>query len=191
LFNIIRMFMGFSVIALAVLATAAPTFGQSTDKASYKVSQVKAAFIYNFVKFIEWPDEAWKSPAAPVRLCIWGNSALEGALEALRDKTAKNRKIQVLYAQNVQQVASCHVLFISEADPRTLGQIIGHTKKQHLLTVSDMEGFAARGGVIGLFLADNRMRFAINLGAARAAGLRISSQLLNLGKIVSTEEKQP
>jgi hypothetical protein len=188
LFNIIRLFMGFSVIALALFATAAPTFGQSTDEASYKESQVKAAFIYNFVKFIEWPDEVWESPTAPVKLCIWGNSALDGALQALRDEPAKNRKIQVLYVQKVQQVAKCHVLYIGGVEAHALRQIIGQTKKQHLLTVSDMEGFAGSGGVIGLFLAKGRMRFAINVGAARAAGLRISSQLLNLGKIVSTEE---
>lgn len=157
--------------------------GQSVPKEGL----IKAAFVFNFIKFVEWPETVFETQNSPIRLCIWGKNALGGALETLRNKTAKNRAIQVLYTERTKQAAGCHVLFVAENKRGSLKSIISRTKGKPVLTVGDSRGFAEDGGIIGLFRSDDKMRFAINVEAARQSGLRISSQLLRLGKIVSTD----
>jgi hypothetical protein len=180
-----RPLRGLVVAALVLLAPSVPALGQSASKES----EIKAAFVFNFIKFVEWPDEVFAGRRTPIKLCVWGQGALGGALDALRNKKTKNRAIQVLYTQEMRELSGCHVLFIKSTDGRSLGKIFGRMTRRPVLTISDMRGFATSGGIIGLFRSGEQMRFAINVDAARRSGLRISSQLLKLGKIVSTEER--
>jgi hypothetical protein len=174
------------VIATLVLAAfATSALGQTTPKEN----AIKAAFVFNFIKFAEWSDKAFDSSDASIKLCVWGSKALDGALDELRNKTAKNRKIRVLYTQKMREVIECHVLFVSNTYRGNFQKIITQTAGENILTVSDIPGFAQGGGIIGLFLSDNQMRFAINVEAARRSEVKISSQLLRLGKIVSIEER--
>jgi hypothetical protein len=172
-------------MAFVMQASIMPAHSQSVSKENL----LKAAFVFNFIKFVEWPDKYFGNSDTPIKLCIWGDSALDGALDTLSKKTAKKRSIQILYTRKIRAVAICHVLFVSESDRDPLQTIIRLTTGKSILTVSDIPDFAKRGGIIGLFRSEERMRFAINVDAARQSGLRISSQLLELGKIVSNERQ--
>lgn len=174
---------------VVVLVLTAPIAEPALGNSVTTEDKIKAAFVFNFIKFVSWPDKTFDSADAPIQLCVWGTNALEGALESLRSKTAKNRKIQVLYTQKAGDALGCHLLFIARHNATTLRDIIDQTSEKNILTISDIKGFAQSGGIIGLFRSEDQMRFAINVDAARRSGLRITSQLLKLAKIVSTVER--
>ncbi len=183
LFNIFRVLAAAAIAVGAIIAPAAAQSGARED-------QVKAAFVYNFIKFVEWPPEIWGAADTPIKLCVSEGGALNGALAALRGKMARNRLIQVLQGLKKPDRSGCHVLFVGPDDRHALSKISRGTIGRGLLTVSDIDGFAERGGVIGLFVSEGRVRFAINAGAAHRSGLRVSSQLLKLGRIVETERQR-
>ncbi|MBT5050799.1 MAG: YfiR family protein [Rhodospirillaceae bacterium] len=185
MFKLNTIFRTYLVAALVAITPIVPALGQSVSKEA----AVKAAFVFNFIKFVEWPDKVFSGSETPIKLCVWGRSALDGALNALRNKTAKNRVIRVLYTQEEREASRCHILFIARTGHARLETVISQTTGKNVLTVSDIPDFARSGGTIGLFQSEHRMRFAINVDAARRSGLRISSQLLKLGKIVSSEEQ--
>lgn len=145
---------------------------------------LKAAFIYNFVKFIEWPPEAFPNDDAELTICIWGADTLKGALGPLDGKPARSRRIHVRHLPDKISVAGCHIVYVSRDEAGRLKQALARVGRKHILTIGDMPRFAARGGVINLFKAEDRIRFEINLEAARASGLTISSRLLSLARVV-------
>jgi hypothetical protein len=146
---------------------------------------LKAAFLYNFVKFTEWPPEVVPSDGA-IRLCVFGDEAVATALE----QTVKGRQVDghsfTVARMNVD-LSSCHVLYVTGVDRRQTLQVIERVKTAPVFTVSDLDGFAALGGVGQLFVEDGKMRFALNPAAAQRARLRISSKLLVLAKVVKDE----
>ncbi len=137
---------------------------------------VKAGFILNFAKYTEWPAAALAG--GDLRICGLGNPPLSGKLAQLQGRQVQGHEIQIRSLTRVEEGRDCHVLFVpasarGEALPRALAQA-------PVLTVGDSEGFAQAGGIIGLKLRAGRIRFDINLAAARKAGLTLSSQLLKL-----------
>jgi hypothetical protein len=157
----------------------------SATAASQAVTQpaLKAAFLFNFAKFVEWPAEATAS--SPLTLCVLDDAAVEDALGQLVNGGPVNGRTVVLAkgARN-RALRGCHLLYIGDADPGRTAATVDEMKGAAILTVGDGEDFARGGGVIGLFIEDGRMRFAINSDAAQRAGLRLSSKLLSLAKIV-------
>ena len=146
--------------------------------------QVKAVFLYNFAKFVEWPETALSSSMAPLNICILGKNPFDGSLDVIRDKTVRGKSLIVTRNPSIEKLGSCHVLFISASEKNQLSQIIRSLKNVSVLTVGDMEGFTLTGGMINLVMRDNKVAFDINLKSARHAGLRISSQLLRLANTV-------
>jgi uncharacterized protein DUF4154 len=143
---------------------------------------VKAAFIFNFTKFTEWP--ALPSGAAIVA-CVTGDDAVAAALvQTVGGKTISGHTVEVRNAQDRAMWRDCHVLFIADAAARRgAGGLDGITGLP-VLTVSDRSGFSRAGGIIEFYLEDERMRFAINVDAVERAGLHLSSRLLQLARIV-------
>jgi hypothetical protein len=142
--------------------------------------QVKAAFLYNFTKFIEWPESS-SGASDPFTLCIYGANPFGGSLENLvRGKTIKGRPFGVRDVTSSSQTAGCQVLFISRAERGHMADILAGVHRAGLLTVGETKGFIDQGGVINFIMESNHVRFAINLRAAQRAGLKISSRLLNL-----------
>ncbi len=142
---------------------------------------VKAAFLFNFAKFVEWPDQG---TTGPLKLCLLGSDPFGDALSALEGKRVQGRLLQTRRDIDEDAATSCHILFVNELDKRRLLNVL--RKLQHLpvLTVSDSKDFAEIGGIIGFITVDNRIQFEINLEAAQKARLRISSQLLKLARLV-------
>lgn len=146
--------------------------------------QVKAAFLYNFAKFVEWPESAFANAEAPLTICVIGDDPFGSSLDALRDKTVKNRKIAVKRVSGVAQAGLCQVLFISTAEEDRMDEILVSLKGHATLVAGDAERFARRGGMIGFLMERNKVVFEINENAAKKAGLQISSQLLKLARTV-------
>lgn len=147
--------------------------------------EVKAAFLYNFSKFVDWPEEAFSASEAPLEICVLGDNPFGGTLvAAVRDKQVNGRQISVRHVPSVGETRGCHIAFIHASESRRLEQILDPLRRTPTLTVSDMPSFAERGGVIGLKVDKKRVRFEVNMVAAREAGLKLSSQLLKVATAV-------
>lgn len=148
--------------------------------------QVKAAYLYNFAKFVEWPEEAFSSSTAAIRLCIWDDRQFETDVnQIVYGKVLGGRSIDVLGTHSMEQLRSCHILFVSSTHEREARRILDVLREASVLTVSDMKGFVANGGIINFVLDEGeRVQFEINHKAATRAGLRISSRLLGVAKRV-------
>ena len=142
--------------------------------------EIKAAFIYNFAKFVEWPENKFKDPKAPVVLGILGSSPIGAALESLKNKTVRGRRLTIQPVAAPKNLSQCHMLYICKSEKSDLKRIIEHLGSQSILTISDIQDFNKTGGHINLVIRHNKIRFIINSVAAKKANLKISSRLLKL-----------
>ena len=147
--------------------------------------RLKAAFIYNFTRFIEWPGTAGKET---LTICVLGKEVLARELGTIDGKRAQGKRIVVKHLDSDRKSGQCHVLFARVDRKRQRLALLNKLETQPILTVSDSRGFAEAGGIVQLFITNNRMRFAINKEAAERAGLTISSKLLSLARIVGVDE---
>jgi hypothetical protein len=155
--------------------------------------EVKAAFLFNFSKFVEWPEGTFAGAADRITICILGQDPFGTLLEdAVRDKRVNGREISIQKTASVSRVAGCHVVFIASSEQDRLDEILGRLVDRPLLTVSDAESGAERGAIIGLTVDDKRVRFEVNLNAARRARLKLSSQLLKVAvRLIGQREQGP
>jgi hypothetical protein len=154
--------------------------GQTPDE-----YHVKAAFLYNFAKFVEWPPEAFGTPHDPVVICVLGKSGTEGALEeAVHGRVLGERAFVVREVSDTETGRGCHFLFVSSSERKRLRSIREFVHGSGTLTVGESPGFATEGGVINFKLENGRVRLEINPDAAEREKLRISSKLLSLAQIV-------
>lgn len=149
--------------------------------------QVKAAFLYNFAKFVEWPEEAMAGGQSFVIGVMGRNPFGSDIDEAVAGKTVRDKPIVVRRFSKIEDAIGSHVLFISDSEAEDVVRIVRQLSRAPILTVSDLPRFAERGGMIQLLLEQNRVRFAINPAAIERAGLKPSSQLLKLARIVPEE----
>jgi hypothetical protein len=149
---------------------------------------IKAAFLYNFAKFVDWPA----LPAgARIVVCTVGDDAFAGALiETVRGQSIGGHPIGVSRPRDSGAWRVCHLLFIPDAETRRSAGGLSELKTLPVLTVSDSRGFAEAGGIIELYLEGDKMRFVINMDAADLSGLRISSRLLLLAKVMRNNHVQ-
>ena len=144
---------------------------------------IKAAFLYNFAKFTDWPTSAFATADVPLTICVLGEDPFGSALEAIDGKEIKGRIVAVRRLANEAGADSCHVIFISASEESRLAGILGSLRDRPVLTVADMPDFARAGGIINLKTnKEDRIRFDINIGRAQQAGLRMSSKLLSLAE---------
>jgi hypothetical protein len=147
--------------------------------------QVKAAFIYNFAKFVEWPPQAFKNPTDPIVICVLGQNPFGSALEqAVSGKEVEGKKFEVRQLSDEQQIAGCQILFVSSSERKRLHEIFGEIKASGVLTVGETDTFASEGGVINFKIDGGKVRLQVNVDAAEHSKLRISSKLLSLAQIV-------
>jgi len=150
--------------------------------------QVKAAFLYNFGRFVEWPRTASAPAGDPFSICLLGEDPFGPVLEeTLEGKEVHGKKLLLRRIGSAKDTLRCQILFISSSEDSHLTEILTLLAGRSILTVSEMPRFAYRGGMIGFTLEQNKVRFEINPPAAERGGLIISSQLLKLAKIVNTK----
>jgi len=171
--------------ALAVLfAASAPLVGDAAAEDAGGDVPVKVAFVYHFIKFVEWPASAFADETAPLVLAVAGTDAQAGACAQLAGRSVKGRTIEVRRVSRPPEVAGAHVLLLWSADGVRVAEFLRAGPTAHRLTIGDDVEFARGGGMIGFVTVEQRVRFEIHLGAVRRAGLKLSSQLLKLARTV-------
>jgi hypothetical protein len=147
--------------------------------------EVKAGFLYHFGWFVEWPAATVQDRTDSFIIGVLGANPFDGVLdEVMEGKTIRERPGVVKYYQRVEEATASHILFISAAEESHLPAILAKLDGTSVLTVSDIARFAERGGMIGLRIVDRKVHFDINVRAVEQAGLKLSSQLLRLAKVV-------
>lgn len=147
--------------------------------------QIKAAFLYNFAKFIEWPPGDFADASGPLRICVFGQDPFGQELrEITSEKAVNGHKLQIMPVVDLQLARTCHILFIASSEKAQLKRILETLQGSSALTVGDTKGFVEQGGMINFVLENDRVRFEVNHKAAGQAGLKISSKLLNVARVV-------
>jgi hypothetical protein len=148
--------------------------------------EVKAVFVFNFSRFVEWSPQAFSAPNAPFVIGVLGNDPFGAHLdEAMRGEQLDQHPLVVRRFRTVEEIGDCQILFIDRSENERLGQIIAALDHRSTLTVSELDRSSERGVMIQFTTENNRIRLRINVEAARAAGLTISSKLLRSAEIVS------
>jgi hypothetical protein len=169
------------LLALAAVLGLALPCGAYEPSQEYKV---KAAFIFNFAKFIEWPREVFSSADAPFVIAVVGADPFNGALEqAVAGKRVGTRGVEIRHFDSVDKIGPCQILFVPTTDDNSQVQIIRKVENDHVLTVGESDNFSSNGGSFRFFTEDNKMRFEVNTDATDRAQLKISSKLLKLARI--------
>jgi hypothetical protein len=179
------------ISGLILLAGLAPllTTGlrAATQATEVKEYQVKAVFLFNFAEFVEWPPQSFPSDQSPLVIGILGDDPFGSYLdEAVKGERINNRPIVIQRYARVEDATACEILFISKSEDDRLDKILSGLKGRSILTVGDMDDFSQRGGMIRFVMANSKVRLKINITAAKAANLTISSKLLRPAEVVST-----
>lgn len=170
---------------LVLLLSAGPT--AAAQPAVSREYQVKAVFLFNFAQFVDWPSGTFPSAQAPLVIGVLGDDPFDGFLDdTIRDEKVNDHPLIVQRYRRVEEIGACHILFISQSESGRLDRILARLKDRNILTVGDAEDFARRGGMIRFVTENNKIRLRINMDAAKAAELTISSKLLRPAKIVTT-----
>jgi hypothetical protein len=171
------------VVLLAALSLPRTVAAQSPTAKEY---QLKAVFLFNFAQFVDWPAEAFPDSATPLVIGILGNDPFGEVLDlTVRDERLRGRPFQVQRYRSVDEIKTCHILFISRSEGARPANIVAGLGQRPILTVSDADDFAQRGGMIRFVTDRNRIRLQLNLAATEAAHLTISSKLLRAAEIIT------
>ncbi|MGD0909925.1 MAG: YfiR family protein [Candidatus Acidiferrales bacterium] len=153
--------------------------------------QVKAAYLFNFLKFVEWPDDAFSDSLAPFVIGIAGDDPFGESLpQVIIGKTVQGRDLVIRKYHAGENMRGCHILFIDASEKKRLPQLVAGLKGSSVLIVSDMARFLNDGGMIQFLSENNRVRFAINVDATGRANLKVSSKLLSLARVEGSNVKE-
>lgn len=191
-------------LSLLLCATASPAGGgvawkgpeqaaspqEHQSPKEYQEYQVKAVFLFHFAQFVDWPPSAFPEPQTPLVIGVLGKDPFGAYLdEIVLGETVNNHPLAVHRYARVEEITTCHILFISRSEEDRLEQVLVGLKGRDILTVGDADRFSARGGMIRFVTEQGRIRLRINLKAAEAANLKLSSKLLRPAEIVSTDNE--
>jgi YfiR/HmsC-like len=184
---------GWRLLSIAALLLAAS--GPLSNRATYADQspteyQVKAAYLFNFLKFVEWPDDASAEARGKWTIGIVGDSPVgDELIRLVEGKTVLGRELQVKKFQAADDLRHCNILFISPSEKRRLPSILASLRGSSVLTVADMDNFVRSGGMIQLVVENDSVRLAIDVGATSRARLKVSSKLLSLARVVTGTEE--
>lgn len=165
-----------------VLGAGRSANAQTDNNTEYRV---KLGFLYNFAEFVQWPSDAFRSPRAPFVICVAGRDPFDPAIEEeLRSRTIGGHPVDIKTLDPTGDPKFCHMIFVRAGDKWAAADTLASLRGSSTLTVGETRGFVDLGGIITLVIEDKRLRFEINLEAARQTRLTLSSKLLALAKIV-------
>jgi hypothetical protein len=171
------------VVALCVWGSVLPAAG--AESLTAREHQVKAAFVYNFAKFVEWPAISFQTTNSPLVIGVVGKSPIIAALEAaVRDRTINGRPIIVKSVETAEAARATHLVFVAASEDKRMAELLPALANASVLTVGESEAFAGDGGMINFILDGDKCRFDINMDSAEKAGLKVSAQLQKLAKTV-------
>jgi len=172
-----------AAVAILPVASAEPP-AQAAIPAGY---QLKAVFLFNFAQFVSWPPGAFQGAQSPIVIGVLGDDPFGSYLDrVVQGEKIGDRRLVVRRYSQVEDVADCHILFISRSEADHLGSVLARIKGRSLLTVGDLDNFARLGGMVRFVTENGKIRLRINVAAAKASGLTISSKLLAHATIVAT-----
>jgi iron complex outermembrane receptor protein len=177
-----------AMLAAVLVSPCAPARAQASPSAEY---QVKAAFLLNFARFIEWPADAYAGANAPITFCLFRPDPFGSALDEMtQGKSIDNRSLVVRHVQELPDLKSCQMVFVGDGAEKQLPEILGSLKGSSALVVGESDGFAERGGGIQFYLQNSEVRFSVNVDATKRARLAVSSKLLAFARIVHDANPQ-
>ncbi len=178
---IVRFYaLNLAIALLLLLCGSTVSGGQAISE-----SQVKAAYLYNFAKLVEWPATDFASPEDPIRFCILDDPAFESELNhVITGKNISGRPLSVVAVRDAEKSRGCQILFINSSHEKHLSQILTSLQNTSVLTVGETKGFVEQGGIINFINQNDRVQFQVNDKAAKQAGIHISSRLLVVAKLV-------
>lgn len=171
----------FAITVIIAATFLCPLFVHDIKAQESDEYNIKAAFIYNFMRLTQWPPEALGPEGSPMVLCIVGNDPFGARLDFLRQRKVDHRAIDIKLIGSTSQPTGCHVVFLASSEEPRITPALAALKGAGVLTVGETEGFKKSGGMITLFIAGAKVRFYINDASASAAKLKLSSHLLELG----------
>lgn len=175
------------IALFGLLFKADPASGAELSMPEY---QVKALFLLNFTKYVDWPPASFATANSPIVIGLFGEDRFGDALnKAVAGKSISGRPIRIQPLGNDAATEKCHILFIGDSDKRRVSEILGKIKALPVLTVGQIDQFMEQGGVINFVKKDEKIRLEINLDAARLANVQISSKLLNVADVVKGKLK--
>ncbi len=175
----------FALVRSLLLVTLFAASTRATAEGDNQEHVVKAAFIYNFAKFVDWPNGALERPDSPIVIGIVGKDPFGQTIDrAIQGKSIGGRGLVVKRFAWDADLKGCQILFIGTSEKGKFGQLAGILKGAPVLTIGESPGFAGHFGIINFIMEDGRVRFEINADAAKRARLNVSSKLLSLAKVV-------
>lgn len=171
------------LLVRALLATVLVFSNAFADDAE-RETRIKAAVVYKLAKFVEWPATSFEHARSPLRLCLLGDTPVADALQAAVGRTVRNRPVTISRTEDLVAGEPCHVLYVSRTQQQRLAAVLARLADRPVLSVSEIEGFAQRGGIVGLIRRGKRLGFQVNVGSARRAGLAVSAPLLELADVI-------
>jgi len=172
-----------SVIAVAVFMVTAAAQSAPSEYA------VKTAIVYKIAKFVSWPDSAFQLADGPLNICLAQGSPFAKAMRSLQGRTVQGHRIQLVSLESFESITpDCQVLVISHKESKQAEALLMSVASLPVLTIGDADGFAERGGIVGLEIEQSKVGFAINVSASERVGLGIRAQLLQLARIVGNGE---
>ena len=175
-------------IICAICLIACNAAAVSADQQKPGEYQIKALFLYNFLNFVDWPVDSSFHSSPTINVCIIGDDPFADAVDDIRNETVKGKKLAIRFYRPFDEPEGCHLLFIPASEKNHAGHILRPVKESNVLTVGDTEEVGRHGAVISFFIEQKKVRFAINIEAARRAGIKISAKLLKLAKIIKVPE---
>lgn len=173
-------------LAAALLGFVAP--GRAAAAAPSVEYQIKAVFLFNFAQFVEWPPSAFRDARAPLVIGVVGEDPFGNYLdEAVRGERIGDRPLVVRRYHRGDDLTGCHILFISRSEDSAVASILAGLRGRSILTVGEEDGFIREGGILRFITENHKIRLRINVEAARAVGLTISSKLLRPATITTAE----
>ncbi len=149
-----------------------------------KEYQVKAVYLFNFSKFINWPASAFDNSRTSIRICVLGKNPFDDFDRLVKGKKVQKRRVTVEHLSDYRQANRCHILFVSKSEKGNQAAILAYTQQYPILTVSDIRNFVVRGGMIQFYIRGRKVRFMIDPDTVQEAGIRASANLLRVAKIV-------
>jgi len=175
------------LVMLALLCSNFTGTGQSSPSLERRL---KAVFLFNFTQFVQWPQNALPADQSPFVIGILGPNPFGVYLEEIiSDEKVNGHPLTVHYYNQVEEMQACHILFVNIADIKKQEETIAALKNRNILTVSDSYDFLQKNGMIRLYTSENKIKIQINLEASKNAGMEISSKLLRLAEIFTSDKK--
>lgn len=177
-----------SYMILFILYSSAKCGAQMRYTVNPSEYQVKATFLYNFARFVKWPDDRFADKNTPITIGIVGNDPFGIDIDkTVEGKRINGRRIEIRHSQNVNTLECYHILFIGVDEKGEMAEILNRVKDRSVFTVGESKGFLHAGGILNFIIKDNKVRFNINPDAADRSGLWISAQLRKLASLYSTQ----